>query len=172
MCNNCCSNTVPVFHLPMSRPNFQNSELFRIQWHDTGSYNLCNNTRYIDIWNNAFNNNGCGCNNFFGYNYGYPLLGSGSTNGNGTATAWSRKGYANANQYGSTIINNNPRKGSKNYNLGAFGSYASGGGNKAWNILGGLLSYASSGGNKSVDASNLANTVLGSLVETGMKYWG
>lgn len=108
----------------------------------------------------------CGCS---GYGYDYmpvQYLGrSGSINTNGVNTAWSRKGSATVTPYGSTITNNT-RSGSKNYNLGVLGSYASGGGNKAWSILGGILNYAKSGGNKSVDASGLVNILGRSIVDT------
>ena len=171
MSNGYCSGNreVPVFHLPMRRPTIGNNELFNIQWHQT---NPCSSQgpRYVDYWSGF--NNGCGCNG--GYEYTYPVFyhgGAGSVNGGGTATAWSRKGYANSSALGSVIATNG-RHGSKNYNLGALGSYARSGGTKAWSILGGQLSYAKSGGNKSVDASGLINTFLGSLIGNIGKYFG
>ena len=170
--NSGCSGRrdVPVVHMPVRTPSFGNGDLFKIKW-DIKDHGCSQSKRYIDIY--PKHNGSCGCNDdyssfFDNYNcgYNYPVFyygGAGTTNGNGTATAWSRKGFASSTPAGSTIINNT-RDGSKNYNLGIAGSYASGGGNKAWNVLGGLLSYAKSGGNKSVDASGLVNNIISTII--------
>ena len=99
-----------------------------------------------------------------GYNLmgGFLPFGSGSYSDGFTNTAYSDRGYATTNPFGSSVVSYGGGK-SHAYNLGALGSYASGSGGRALNILGGLYSETRSNGNTNRDFSGLVNLALGTL---------
>ena len=109
-----------------------------------------------------------GCNSVFGSllgggcgGFGFPFFGGGSISNGYSSTAFSNEGFATATPYGSSILSYGDGK-SHSYNFGPFGSYASGDGGRAMNILG-LYSSAESGGHTTRDFSGLATALLGGI---------
>ena len=96
-----------------------------------------------------------------GFGIGLPMFGSGAVAGNGCASAWSQDGFASANPFGASVFSGLGGK-SKSINLGGLGSYASGDGGRALNILG-IFSQSRSHGNTAYDFSGLTNLLTGGL---------
>lgn len=158
----CCGNTGSVgFYMPSYSCGSNGGNLFTLNFGGSA----CN---YSGYGNYGGNYCGTGYMPMMMSGYAPMMMGgfmpfaSGSYSNGFSNTAYSDRGFATTNPFGSSVVSYGGGK-SHAYNLGALGSYASGDGGRAMNILG-LYSETRSHGNTNRDFSGLINLALGGLL--------